>query len=96
MEIPTSFHLMGHQWTVIHVPGMIRDPGDGDECRGLCQFDQLTIQINTAQPDSMVLHTFMHEVMHAVFWALGRGEVSDESVVDSVGGALAQVLASME
>ena len=32
----------------------------------------------------------------AVFWALGRGEVSDESVVDSVGGALAQVLASME
>lgn len=96
MEIPTSFQLMGHRWTVIHVLGMIRDPGDGDECRGLCQFDELTIQVNIAQPESMVMHTFMHEVMHAVFWALGRSEVSDENMVDSIGGALAQVLDSVE
>lgn len=92
MIIPTQFKLMAHTWTVIHAPGMITDPADGDTCRGLCQFDTLTIHINVAQPPSMVAHTYLHEVMHAVLWTLGRVECDNELFVDSVAGALAQVL----
>lgn len=92
MILPTQFKLMAHTWTVVHHPGMITDPEDGETCRGLCQFDSLTIRVNVAQPPSMVLHTYLHEVMHAVLWSLGRKECEDELLVDSVAGALTQVL----
>jgi hypothetical protein len=92
MIIPKQFKLMAHTWTVVHVPGMITDPTDGETCRGLCQFDSLTIRVNVAQAPSMVMHTYLHEVMHAVLWSLGRKECDDENFVDSVAGALTQVL----
>lgn len=94
MIIPTQFKLMAHTWTVEHVPGMITDPADGDTCRGLCEFDKLTIRVNVAQPASMVAHTYLHEVMHAVLWTLGNKLCADEDFVDSVAGALAHVLES--
>lgn len=93
--IPTSFKLMSHTWTVEHVPGMI-EADDGDTCRGLCQFDQLNIKVNVAQTPTMVMHTFMHEVVHAVLWTLGNKLCDDENLVDSVGGALAQVMLTAE
>jgi hypothetical protein len=96
MLIPKQFQLMAHTWTVEHVPGMITDPADGGTCRGLCEFEALRISINVAQPQSMVLHTFMHEVMHAVLWTLGRAECENELFVDAVGGGLAQVFESAQ
>lgn len=94
MIIPKQFKLMAHTWTVVHSYGMITDPEDGETCRGLCQFDTLTIHVNVAQPASMVVHTYLHEVMHAVLWSLGRKECEDELLVDSVAGALTHVLES--
>lgn len=93
--IPKKFRLMAHEWTVEHVPGMIQ-AADGDECRGLCEFDQLTIRINMAQCESMIAHTFLHEVMHAVLWSLGSKLTDNEKFVDSVAGCLAQVVQSAE
>lgn len=96
MVLPKKFQLMAHTWTVLHVEGMIKDPDDGDECRGLCQFNDLTIQINTAQPASMVAHTFLHELLHAALWTVGSDLCTNENFVDSVAGALAHALESAE
>lgn len=93
MLIPKQFQLGAHTWTVVHSPGMFNAP-DGDTCRGYCDFYNLTVTVNIAQPDSLVRHTFMHEVMHAVLWTLAHPLAEDESFVDSVSGALAQVLQS--
>lgn len=87
---------MAHMWTVEHVHGMIKDPADGDECRGLCQFDDLKILVNVDQPPSMVAHTFLHEAMHAVLWTIGSDLCDNEGFVDAVAGALAHVLESAE
>lgn len=91
--IPTSFELAGHSWTVHHVQGDVIAP-DGDKCKGLCEFDSLTISVNVTLPPSMVWHTFMHEVMHAVLYTLGHELTSNEGFVDSTGALLAQVLTS--
>jgi hypothetical protein len=93
--IPRTFKLMAHTWTVEHVPGMFTAP-DGDTCRGFCDFYSLTIKVNVAQAPSMVMHTFMHEIMHAVLWSLGNELADNENFVDSVGGALAQVMETAE
>jgi hypothetical protein len=93
--IPRRFQLMAHEWTVEHHPGMIK-AADGDECRGLCEFDTLTIKVNVDQPPSLVAHTFLHEAMHAVLWTLGNKLCEDESFVDSVAGALAHVFESSD
>ncbi len=96
MVIPKKFQLMGHTFDVIHVEGMIRDPDDDELCRGLCQFSELKLHVNTAQVPSMTSHTFMHELMHAVLWTIGHPLAADENFVDAVAGGLAQALDSVE
>jgi hypothetical protein len=93
MIIPTQFKLMAHTWTVVHHRGMFTAP-DGDLCRGYCDFFSLTITVNVDQPRSLVAHTFLHEVMHAVLWSLGNELAENENFVDTVAGALAHVLES--
>lgn len=92
MIIPKQFKLMAHTWTVEHVQGTF--DVDGDACNGVCDFSSLTLRVNVAAPPSLVLHSFLHEVMHAVLWSLGHPLATDEGFVDSVGCAMAQVLAS--
>lgn len=93
MILPTRFQLGPHEWRVVAVPGMIR-ADDGDLCRGLCKFDELTCYVNTDQPPTMVRHTFMHELLHAALWSLGSKLTDDEGFVDSLSGALVQVFDS--
>lgn len=93
--IPKKFKLLAHVWTVEHHPGMIT-ADDGDLCRGFCDFNALTIKVNVAQTPSMVMHTYMHEVMHAVLWSLGHELADNENFVDSVAGALTQMVLTVE
>lgn len=92
--IPKTFKLMAHTWTVEPVQGAFNE--DGDLCNGVCDFQTLTIRLNVAQPPSMVLHSFWHEVMHAVLWSIGNPLATDENFVDAVGCALAHIVASAE
>ena len=93
--IPKKFKLFAHTWTVEHHHGMITAP-DGDICRGFCDFAALNIKVNVDQAPSMVMHTYLHEVMHAVLWSLGHTLADDENFVDSVAGALAQMVLTVE
>lgn len=94
MVIPKKFQLMGHTWTVEHVDGEF--DVEGDSCNGVCCFATLTVKVNVSNATSLVQHSFMHEIMHAVLWTLGHPLATDEGFVDGVGAALAQVLESAE
>lgn len=94
MLIPRQFKLLAHPWTVEPVHGTFEV--DGDACNGCCDFSTLTIRVNVDLPPSLVVHSFMHEVMHAVLWSLGHPLATDEGFVDSVGCALAQVMESLQ
>lgn len=83
---------MAHTWTVEPVHGVFEV--DGDDCNGVCDFSTLTIKVNVDLAPSLVMHSFMHEAMHAILWSLGHPLATDEGFVDSVGCALAQVMGS--
>ena len=89
--IPKQFKLLNYTWTVVMNPGPVRAE-DGDMVKGLCDYDRRTITLDATLEPVVLWHAWHHELMHAVFYALGRYEQSDdEGLVDSVGGALAQV-----
>lgn len=92
LTLPKQFQLGAHTWTVEHAQGTF--DVDGDTCNGVCDFSSLTIKVNVAMPDSLVMHSFMHEVMHAILWTVGHPLATDEGFVDATGCALAQVLQS--
>lgn len=94
MVIPKKFQLGPHQWTVEHINGVF--DVEGDACNGVCCFATLNIKVNVDAAPSLVMHSFMHEVMHAVLWTLGNALQTDEGFVDGVGAALAHVLQSAE
>jgi len=92
--IPKTFQLGPHRWTVQPMQGSFEE--DGDLCNGICDFQTLTIRVNVAAPPSLVRHSFLHEVMHAVLWTIGSELATNEGFVDSVGAMLAQVLDSSD
>lgn len=92
MEIPKTFQLGPHRWRVEHVDGVF--DVEGDACNGVCCFATLTIRVNVSAAPSLVLHSFLHEVMHAVLWTIGHELQVHEGFVDATGAALAQVLST--
>ena len=95
MMIPTKLQLGAHIWTVKHIHGMITAE-DGDKCRGLCDYNTLTMSVNVDQVSSMVMHTFIHELLHAALWSLGSDLADNEGFVDGLGGFLAQAILSAQ
>jgi len=86
VRLPKSFELMGHTWQVVQTAEKL---SDGD--LGHCSQNELTIRIDPNQPAITKSHTFFHELVHAILFALGKEELnSDEGLVDAIGGALDQ------
>jgi hypothetical protein len=92
--LPKSFKLLAHTWTVEGMHGAFEE--DGDLCNGICDFRTLSIRVNIDAAPSLVLHSFWHEVMHALLWSIGHELQTNEGFVDAVGCALAQVLQSAQ
>jgi len=89
-KIPSSFQLLGHTIEVLQEEKLTAS--DGTECDGLWTHDKLTIQLKADLKPSLKVHTFFHEVTHAIFDLCGYEKLSDdEDLVDSLGGALAQI-----
>lgn len=90
------FKLLGNTWAIKMHPGRIPDEdAPGKTLMGTCDYDTLTIEVADCLPPDLIRHTIMHEVMHAVLHHLGRTAMcEDEDIVDSLGGAMAQILAT--
>lgn len=89
--IPATIQLLGHTWAVVLHDGYAIAP-DGDECKGYCDFEKQEIHLNAALPESLVWHTFFHELLHAVLYYMNTKLCANEAFVDMVGGLIAQAL----
>ncbi|MBT8450108.1 MAG: hypothetical protein KJO69_10485 [Gammaproteobacteria bacterium] len=87
LRIPSKFKLYNH--TVKVEDHSLRDAGkygDWDQ-------DTNTIRLFTnGVCDDVIIHTYYHELAHAMLDVIGRGDLSgDEPLVDQLGGLLAQL-----
>lgn len=84
--VPSSFQLLGRDFRVVRKP----DPSNEED--GCLDTDTDTIIIY-ADGKHRIGHTFGHELMHAMFKAAGREDLSDdEALVDVMGGLLWQFM----
>lgn len=85
--MPTSFELYNHNICVKEYP----EPTDSDK-GGVCDFASNEIRLYTHEcGPSVVSHTFHHELVHLLLYYAGRSDLSDdETLVDTLGGLLAQ------
>lgn len=89
--IPKTVQLLGHKWAVILHAGYAVAP-DGDECKGYCDFERQEIHLNGTMPESLLWHTFFHELTHAVLYYMGTKLCANEAFVDMVAALYAQAL----
>lgn len=87
--IPSSFDLYNHTIQVVVI----------DDDIAVNQFGHFDTKTNTITlfvagvSPSVIVHTFYHELAHAVFHFAGRSELfEDETLVDVVGGLIAQFI----
>ena len=89
LKIPKTFQLGGRTWKVKRV-GKKR-------WYGRCIAGRCQIEIAECRSKEEELHTFLHELTHAIMYTMGRKKLfSDEYFVDSSSSLLLQALKSAE
>lgn len=105
VTIPASFQLLNRTWQVKLLTENLSkkvmskaslDPAV-DKLWGFCDFENATIWVTPSDSKDHMIHTFLHELGHAIFYTLGwqMGE-AEESMVDALGGSFHQFLKSKE
>ena len=86
-SVPKQFQLLGHTIKVKENPALI-----SDDKYGVALYPNNEIHLFTGElGDSVVNHTFYHELVHFLFYYAGRQDLADDEVlVDVLGGLLAQ------
>lgn len=88
-RIPRSFTLMNREWSVRFMT--ISEREATENAYGYCDPENAVILLDPAQNRDHLVHTYYHELMHAVLFTLGRNKLSrDEELVDALGGAIHQ------
>jgi hypothetical protein len=85
--IPATFQLGGLQWSVKF--------SEDIDCFGSCHIDTAVIKINATYPMQVQEVTFLHELMHAIYFAKGIRD-HDEKEIDSVATFLHQFLLTQQ
>ncbi len=81
---------MGHTFTVNLIP-----PIQWKHKGAVGWFDQNTLTIDVLKrPGTISEQTFLHELMHAVFYVLNSPLYENEELVDQIGGLLHQTIKS--
>ena len=91
-RIPTSFKLMGHTITVQVIS---KSEWEYDDELGFWDPEKNEILL-LRQRRTLLMHCFMHEVMHAVLDMMSHKQARDEAFVDQVAGLLSQVMETAE
>lgn len=95
--IPKSFQLLGHTITVRIVSkrdweALAEQSDDMDEGDLGYWIPDRNLIVLRRQPKSQLLHTFYHELMHAVLFYMNSPLWTDERFVDNASGLLAQAI----
>jgi hypothetical protein len=92
MKIPKSFQLLGKRYEVVMVPV---EEWSEEELVGLCSPQKLEVSIKCGLKPQLQEHIYLHEMMHAIFDAMGEEKLyTDEAFIDTLAGLLHQALTS--
>ena len=88
MNIPASFKLGGLTWKVVWRKRLKGKYGE-------CVLEKQIIHILEGLPPELTEQTFLHELCHAIHYAMGKNE-HDEEFIDAFATMLHQALTSMQ
>lgn len=86
MKIPKEFELAGITWKVLQDPLLRTEYGYCNQAESI-----IVLNTNKTINKQLLEQTFMHELVHAILFAMGHTE-HDEKFVDQFGGYLHQYL----
>ena len=98
VPIPSSFFLFGQEIVVEYTDRLI----DNEDAVGMSLYRRNIIQIQKnnqgiVRPQTQIESTFFHELMHYVFFMLGKEDLrKDEDLVDVIGRLLHQAFMTAE
>lgn len=98
MRIPTSFYLYGQKIRVEWVDTLINE----EDSVGMSLYRKNVIQLQKnnhgiERPQTQIETTFLHELVHYVFYMLGKEDLrKDEGLVDGAARLLHQALVTAE
>ena len=72
---PKRIRIINLSWRSEYVD---RSISTVSESLGWCDYDEQTISLFEEQTNESMADTFLHEILHAVFYAMGIDESSDE------------------
>lgn len=85
--IPTTFRVANRKWTVVF------DPDLDEGCDGETRYEKAEVALRPGLDKTYTEHTFLHELVHVMFGALGwEDDNADEGAVDSLAGLIHQFL----
>lgn len=88
MQIPTSIKIGGIRYDIAVV-----DQISGAPARiGEIDTAYTKIQLRKTQADDSMKASFLHEVIHGIFYALGKENGGDEELVEGIAQILYQVI----
>ena len=97
-KIPSAFYLFGHRYEV----QWRDDLCDKEEAVGQSNYRELRVELQrnnavvTRKP-SQIENTFLHELVHCIFWELRENELrSNEKLVQQIAALLHQALTTAE
>lgn len=91
-KIPSEFQLLSRTFKIIQVP-KISINGE----LGMCYSQQGIIKLRKNLKRELKEQIFWHETVHSILDSLGYDKLSeDESLVDSMGSAIYQVIKTMK
>lgn len=90
-DIPLELEILGEKWKIVWSDSLLVEDG----CFGLTEPNSnvITLQtVNTKTPESKIIHTFVHEVIHAILFSMNQDDLScNDSFVDLLSGLIQQV-----
>lgn len=93
MKIPNKIKIIGFDWEVKHDKNVAME----GSIFGSTHTQSQTIFLDPANTKQKDEHTFLHEIMHAVFWQTGLGRrfhdhKQEEEIVAALASGMYQVL----
>lgn len=80
-DLPSTLKLGFANWTVEVVEeGSIKSNSEGMNCLGICESETFQIKISQGQNDLHAKNTFIHELLHAIYFVQGLSDDVDEEI----------------
>ena len=91
VNIPKEFQLLGHTITIKFDNVICKERG----CFGFADYNKLQIILADEMdgipiPESLIIHTYTHEKIHFILYAMGEDRKNNEKFVDLISGMIYQ------